>query len=247
MTLEEEFVEACKTGNIMLVMLANLQKVDLNYMAGWGLRRAIRFNQPLVWKYLLTQETLDVNVENQNGQSPLHIACRYNNFEAVTDLLKHPNIELNKKCALRGLTPIMVTVKYGMKEAFEALISDKRIDLETDDPKHQTLEQVAVALCCKHTIEENNKKLILEGLENERTQRKEQNEFQKRWNSWIEKEKRQGKMERTVKMVTVSGIVDTRPFEDSKFKVSDAVVDEGYITDQQSPVKPKSRRSRILW
>ena len=114
MSLEEQFLQACKSGNLMLVMLAIQQKVDVNYMNGWGLRRAVRYNKPQVWKYLLSQETIKVNLANKYGQSALHTASRFNIPEAISDLLEHSDILLNERSEL-GSSPIMVGVKYCTK------------------------------------------------------------------------------------------------------------------------------------
>ena len=41
-SLEDNFLSACKEGNMMLLMLTIQQKVNINCRAGYGLRRAIR-------------------------------------------------------------------------------------------------------------------------------------------------------------------------------------------------------------
>jgi len=141
MLLEEQFLEACKTGNLMMVMLAVMQKVDVNLKSGWGLRRAIRYNQPKVWKYLLSLDAIKINIPNENGQTALHTACRFNIIEAVSDLMMHPSIMVNVQSDL-GSTPLMVAVKYARIETIELLLQDLRIDIDTVDHKKRILNEV---------------------------------------------------------------------------------------------------------
>ena len=42
LSLEDNFLLACKNGNMMLLMLTIQQKVNLNCRSGYGLRRAVR-------------------------------------------------------------------------------------------------------------------------------------------------------------------------------------------------------------
>lgn len=140
-TLEDQFLQACKTGDIETVQLALHYNVDVNYQQGWGLRRAVRYNHPQVWQYLLDHKDIQVNLPNQYGLSALHTACRFNILAAIFDLLKHPAIAVNEKSQL-GTSPIMVAVKYCRKEALEVIIRDNRIDLATVDNQNRRIEEV---------------------------------------------------------------------------------------------------------
>lgn len=215
MSLEEDFVEACKSGNMMMVMLAVNQHVDLNYRDGWGLRTAIMYNQPRVWKYLLAQKNLDVNSANDSGMSPLHIACGFNIFEAVSDLLKHPEIMVNKRSTQIGNTPVMVAVKHGKKEAFEDIVKDNRVDLDMVDFNNRTLDQV-VGLATD-SIKEDDRDAIIEGLEKERSVRKELKNLH-------EGRGIHGFQERSV---FISGILETKPCAQSTVRLSEPVMFEG--------------------
>ena len=139
--LEDQFLLACKTEDIETVQLALQCKVDVNYQQGWGLRRAVRYNHPHVWQYLLHHKDIQVNLPNQYGLSALHTACRFNIPGAIFDLLKHPAIEVNVKSQL-GSSPAMVAVKYCRKEALDVIIRDTRIDIETVDNQNRKLEEV---------------------------------------------------------------------------------------------------------
>jgi len=140
-TLEDQFLQACKTGDIETVRLALQYNVDVNYQQGWGLRRAVRYNHPQVWQCLLDHKDIQVNLPNQYGLSALHTACRFNIPGAIFDLLKHPAIEVNEKSQL-GSSPIMVAVKYCRKEALEIIIRDRKIDLATVDNQNRRIEEV---------------------------------------------------------------------------------------------------------
>jgi len=140
-TLEDQFLQACKTGDIETVLVALQNNVNVNYQQGWGLRRAVRYNHPQVWNYLLNHKDIQVNLPNQYGLSALHTACRFNIAGAIFDLLKHPAIEVNEKSQL-GSSPIMVAVKYCRREALEVIIRDRRIDLSTVDNQNRRIEEV---------------------------------------------------------------------------------------------------------
>ena len=219
MSLEEQFLSACKSGNLMLVMLTIQQKVAVNHNAGWGLRRAVRYNNPQVWRYLLAQEDIQVNLANESGQSALHTACRFNILEAVSDLLGHPNILLNKKSDL-GSSPIMVAAKYCSKEAFGAVIEDKRADLETVDNQGRTIEEVVGN--ATNTANDDDKNLIVECLIKECEFRKKATESE----LFLENEKG-----------PYLGRKEDMNFHNSEFqtlKRPDSVMsifDEGYFTD----------------
>jgi len=215
MSLEEDFVEACKSGNMMMVVLAVNQEVDLNYRDGWGLRTAIINNQPRVWKYLLAQKNLDVNAANDSGMSPLHIACGFNIFEAVSDLLKHPDIIVNKRSTQMGNTPVMVAVKHGKKEAFKDIVKDKRVDLDMVDFNNRALDQV-VGLATD-SIKEDDRDAIIEGLEKERSVRKELKNLHEG----------RGKLCFQERMVFISGTLETKPCEQSTVRLSELVMFEG--------------------
>ena len=223
MSLEEQFLQACKSGNLMLVMLAIIQKVDVNHMAGWGLRRAIRYNHPQVWKYLLSQEDIQVNIVNESGQTALHTACRFNISEAVSDLLEHSDILLNKKSEL-GSSPIMVAVKYGRREALEILVTDDRVDLETVDTQERTIEQVVGV--ATNTLKDDDKSFILERIEKEKNLRKEHKElvekFQNKGNSFLGVQ-RKGQMNLHISEPKISDAFS--------FSISESILDEGYFTE----------------
>lgn len=140
-SLEDTFLHACKTGDIDLVRLALEHNVDVNVQCGWGLRRAVRYNHPELWQYLLSHSNVQANLRNKHGLSALHTACRFNVPGAIFDLLKHNEILVNEKSS-QGSSPIMVAVKYCRREALEVIIRDRRIDLNSVDNLNRKLEEV---------------------------------------------------------------------------------------------------------
>jgi len=169
--LEDQFLQACKSGDIETVRLALQYNVDVNYQQGWGLRRAVRYNHPQVWQCLLDHKDIQVNLPNQYGLSALHTACRFNVPGAIFDLLKHPAIEVNEKSQL-GSSPVMVAVKYCRKEALEVIIRDRRIDLSTVDNQNRRIEDViGVAV---NDLKQDDKNDILDCLMRHRQWRREE-------------------------------------------------------------------------
>jgi len=138
---EEEFLLACKVGNVAKVDAAVKAGVDVNIVDGWALRRAVRYNQEQVWQYLLKQQNLKVNLTNQYGLSALHTAARFNVLGAVKDLLSHTDIILNEKTIL-GSSPLMVAAKYCNWEIVQFLLNDARVDVTTLDNMGRTIDQV---------------------------------------------------------------------------------------------------------
>ena len=60
MALEECLLEACKTGDLATVQAALGQGCDVNCGQGYGLRRAVRYNHPNIWKTLLAHPEIKV-------------------------------------------------------------------------------------------------------------------------------------------------------------------------------------------
>jgi len=161
-SLEENFLQACKNGNMMLLLLTIQQKVDINCSSGHGLRRAIRYNQKRVWQYLLSRPEIDVNVKNSHGQTALHTAARFNIPEAVADLLKSKKVDVNSKSAL-GSSPAMVAVKYVSQEALKVLVRDSRVILDSRDDKGRKMEEVvgfAALYVCEKKVQKDIENIL---------------------------------------------------------------------------------------
>jgi len=75
------------------VACAGDKTVTINYILKNGKFGKIKYTKRNVGniniiRYFI-QHGADINVRNSNGDSPLHIACRHNNFEIVNCLLYH--------------------------------------------------------------------------------------------------------------------------------------------------------------
>lgn len=170
-SLEEQFLEACKLGDVEAVRAALAQGCDVNYSQGWGLRRAVRYNHPGVWQLLLMHKDIQPNLQNQYGLSALHTACRFNIPGAVYDLLKQPGIAVNEKTRM-GSSPVMVAAKYCRKEALAGLIKDKRVDLDSTDSGGRRVEEVVAVAVAQPSLED--KADIVEFVAKERLGRVEE-------------------------------------------------------------------------
>jgi len=171
MSIEEQFLEGCKVGDLDLVRSVLAQGCDVNLSQGWGLRRAVRYSHPGIWRVLLSHKDIKPNLQNQYGLSALHTACRFNNPEAVRDLLKHPGIKVNEKTRL-GSSPVMVAAKYCRKEALVGLIKDRRVDLDSTDSNGRRVDEVVAVAVLRPNLED--KADIVECVTRERLGRREE-------------------------------------------------------------------------
>jgi ankyrin repeat protein len=46
---------------------------------------------------LMENESLDVNLSDSSGRTPLYFACKRNHFHIVEKLINHPNIDVNRR------------------------------------------------------------------------------------------------------------------------------------------------------
>ena len=98
-------------------------------------------------KYLLSLPNVDVNAQENDGISPLHIACKYKDSldyepsrkEAIETLLAHPDIQVNI-CNASDVTPLHLACRLGSHrskhkelDAAKALLKAKGIDINAKD------------------------------------------------------------------------------------------------------------------
>lgn len=159
--LEESFLDACKNGNMMLLEFTISQRADVNCRSGYGLRRAVRYNQTSVWRFLLERSDLEINLQNSHGQSALHTAARFNIPEAAVDILQRSDVDFNLRSSL-GSSAAMVAAKYASKETLNVLINDPRVRLDVVDNKKRKMEDVigASMLTCDKNLDNSLKDAI---------------------------------------------------------------------------------------
>lgn len=80
-------------------------------------------------KALLARLDLDVNHKRRWGSTALHMAVMTNRTKIVSELLKHPLINLNSESEYRnfeGATPLFMAAKEGSLESVRLLLADPR-------------------------------------------------------------------------------------------------------------------------
>ena len=81
----------------------------------------------------------DINHQDENGYTLLHVATKRNNQEAILVLLQCHDIDPNVKNK-NGNTPLFEAVKYVKAKALEALLTSERLDLEEEDSEYKTID-----------------------------------------------------------------------------------------------------------
>jgi len=102
--------------NPTMINVKNLEnKTPLMYVAEYCLNQTDIIN-------LLIHYCPDKNITDKNGATALHIACQFNNLEAVKQLITKENINLLDK---DGCTPLMIALKNQNFECAISLLSNK--------------------------------------------------------------------------------------------------------------------------
>ena len=99
---------------------------------------------------------LKINLQNEHGQTALHIAARFNIKEAATDILRRFDVFTNLRSDL-GSSPAMVATKYASKETLSVLSMDPRVMMDVVDKQDRELKDVigaAIIECDKNLTEE---------------------------------------------------------------------------------------------
>ena len=99
---EEEFYEACRNGNLEKVKVLSLQIDDINWgnpkVNDWtGLHISCYEGKKEIVEYLISHPKINVNKEDNGGQTPLFIACLNGKEEIVKILLKDERVNVNKE------------------------------------------------------------------------------------------------------------------------------------------------------
>jgi len=114
----------------------------------------------------LINKGLDINKKNDDGDTPLIIACKNNNKDLVECLLMDNRIDINKKSDY-GINPLMVTCYFKNKEIMDYLL-DHDADINVHDNKNNSPLHIASYLNSTETIDEkidsliNKKKFLIE-------------------------------------------------------------------------------------
>nr|XP_020643239.1 85/88 kDa calcium-independent phospholipase A2 isoform X1 [Pogona vitticeps]XP_020643240.1 85/88 kDa calcium-independent phospholipase A2 isoform X1 [Pogona vitticeps]XP_020643241.1 85/88 kDa calcium-independent phospholipase A2 isoform X1 [Pogona vitticeps]XP_020643242.1 85/88 kDa calcium-independent phospholipase A2 isoform X1 [Pogona vitticeps]XP_020643243.1 85/88 kDa calcium-independent phospholipase A2 isoform X1 [Pogona vitticeps]XP_020643244.1 85/88 kDa calcium-independent phospholip len=94
---------------------------------------AVRGNNPKIIELLGRKSTSALDHLNDEGQSPLHLACQLGKEDAVISLLK-----VNAKCHNLGAFgyPIHIAMKYSQKRCAEALLDKEINQIHLVDPRY---------------------------------------------------------------------------------------------------------------
>ena len=93
-------------------------------------------------KYLCTFEGIDVNRENNSGETPLIKAVELEKVDVVQFLCGVEGIDLNRKNYKSGENPLSKAVKLKSENIIKILCNDLRIDLEHEDWETAELQNI---------------------------------------------------------------------------------------------------------
>jgi len=136
---EERLLDAAQHGDLVTVcQLAGKGTVNINCRnnQGWSpLYWAVMCNHLPVVRFLLTRFEVSLAISNNFGLTPLHGACRINNWEAVNTLVLDPRCTeqvVNKKDDW-GYTPVMQALKFGSKDSLRVLATTPTVHFYIED------------------------------------------------------------------------------------------------------------------
>ena len=86
----------------------------------------------------------DINHQDANGYTLLHVATKRNNQEAILVLLQSPDIDPNLKNK-HGLNPLFESVMYLKTKALEGLLTSEKLDLEEVDSDWKSIDDFVTA------------------------------------------------------------------------------------------------------
>ena len=83
------------------------------------------------------QLTIDPNIKNKDGDTPLHIACKYHNIKAIKHLLQDYAVDPNIKDK-NGDTPVHWAIQVNNKKCLQLLLSNTNTDPNIKDNDNNT-------------------------------------------------------------------------------------------------------------
>ena len=104
---------------------------------------------------------VNINLQNEHGQTALHTAARFDIPEAAVDILRRSDVDTNLRSAL-GSSPAMVATKYASKETLSVLTMDPRVRMDVVDKQKRRMKDVVGAAIIECEIECQPRDLILE-------------------------------------------------------------------------------------
>lgn len=133
---------AARSGDVELVKayLRNLNAATTNFECfhGAALINAIEFNQTEVASLMINDESVDVNVIGENGNSALHIALVEGNLEIARALLNRSDFALINHANIGGFSPLgklsqFFPPAYPWSAIARAIMEDRRFVADPDE------------------------------------------------------------------------------------------------------------------
>jgi serine/threonine-protein phosphatase 6 regulatory ankyrin repeat subunit B len=92
---------------------------------------------------LLSDESLDVNVKNKDGETALHYAVARNNLFIIQELLAHPKIEVNAR-NYQGKSALHYAIRCNNLCIVQALLAHPRIDVNIKNDRGYSFLNYAI-------------------------------------------------------------------------------------------------------
>lgn len=128
--------------------------MQFNYSKEISYETAYRFNISLLWlatdnnQILLVNKLLNdgvsVNISDEFGRSPLHIATLHNHPEIVELLMSRKELKVNIEC--REGTPLYMATRYGHEQVALMLLKRPDIDVNHESKKFNSPLMLAIKL-----------------------------------------------------------------------------------------------------
>lgn len=106
----------------------------LHLCCQWGLEQVVQ---------TLIEHGADVNAQDAEGKTPVHVAIQNQHSQIISLLLCHPNIDLNKRDK-RGLTPFATALTVRNNKAAQAILERLPKAAEQYDNKGRNFLHTAI-------------------------------------------------------------------------------------------------------
>lgn len=107
---------------ILVDRIASAQSINAVFDKGPLIHVSVWSRNIEMLKYLLDYGA-DPNLKGKSRLRPLHIACKYNEYQAFNILLSQPSIRVNVHSSPRGFTPLFEAVAVGNRKMIVDLIN----------------------------------------------------------------------------------------------------------------------------
>ena len=133
----------CKSGNLenLKALIKNDENNDDSLIhqvqeSQWGLIHYACLSGCSEIVAFLVSEKVNCNKVTIDEWTPLQLSCHFGHLNCVVELLRHPNIQINKKTKFRG-TGLHIACELGQIEILKILL-EKHPALHIEDHRHKT-------------------------------------------------------------------------------------------------------------